>query len=120
MAADLLLALQHERQVAGQLRAGLEIGLDGFEVGEVLALVVAGAAGVQKTAGDARLERRRLPEFKGLGRLHVIVAIDHEVRPAGAAFSGGSCHDDRMAGGFDQPGLQVPCGGNDPSATGRN
>lgn len=58
VAADLLLALDQEGQV-GQLRAGLEAGLDGVEVGEVLALVVAGpAGGEQRATTDAGLERR--------------------------------------------------------------
>ena len=81
-AADFFLALDDEGQVARQLGAGLEIRFNGLEVREVLAFVVAGAAAEERAAGDARLEGRRFPELERLGRLHVVMAIDHEMRAA--------------------------------------
>src|SRR4051794_18507959 len=52
---------------------------------EVLAFVVAGAPAEQRTSFDARLERRRLPQFKRLGRLHIVVAVNEKVFAAVAS-----------------------------------
>ena len=79
-AAHFLFAFDDEGNIAGQLGAGLEIGFHGFEVGQVLAFVVAGAAPEERAVGDARLEGRRLPQLQRLGRLHVVMPIDHEMR----------------------------------------
>src|SRR5205814_180439 len=78
-AADFLFALDNKRQVAGQLRSRLQIRLDGFEVSEVLAFVVAGAAGEEGAAFDARLERRRFPKIERLGGLHVVMAVNQKM-----------------------------------------
>src|SRR6185503_10441548 len=72
---------------------------DGFEVGEVLSFVVASAAREKRTAPDAWLERRRFPKLERLWRLHVVVAIDHEVPAARRFLARRFCHDDRIAGG---------------------
>ena len=82
LAAHFFLALDHERQVAWQLRARRKIGLDSLEMGQVLPFVVAGSASKQRTACNPRLERRRLPKVHRLGRLHVIMAIYHKMRAA--------------------------------------
>src|SRR5581483_7628783 len=58
---------------------------------QMLTFVVGGAAGIQRAALDARLERGTLPKLKWFGRLHVVVAVHQEVRPAcsiGAAARG--------------------------------
>ena len=65
----------------GKLGAGFEIGFDRLEVGEVLAFVVARAAREERAVAHARLEGRRLPQLERLGRLHVVMAVNHEVRP---------------------------------------
>ena len=105
-AANLLLALEHERQIAGQGGAGPEIGFDRLEMGEMLALVVGGAAGDQRAPADGRFEGRRLPEFERLRRLHVVVAVNQEMRapprPAGRAGE-----HDRMARRRTQFGLEA-------------
>ncbi len=56
-AADFLLAFDNEGEVAGEFGAGFEPGLDGFQVGEILAFVIACAAAVERAAFDAGLER---------------------------------------------------------------
>ena len=78
-AANFLLALNDEREVAGKLGAGLEISLDRLEVGEVLALVVAGVASEHEPSGDARLERRRIPQVKRLGGLDIVMPVNDKM-----------------------------------------
>ena len=75
-AADLLLALQEHDDVARQLAGDGKMRLDRHQLGEVLALVVADAAGIDPPVADGRLERRAQPRFIRLGRLHVVVAIE--------------------------------------------
>ena len=53
-AADFFFAFDHERQIAGQGRAGFQIRFDGFQVREVLAFVV----------GAPRAKSRR-PSMRG-------------------------------------------------------
>ena len=106
-AADLLLAFEDEGDVAGKFRAGLEVGLYGLQVGEVLALVVAGTAGEEIAALDARLEGRRLPQLERLGRLHVVVAVDHVVRLLCAGLARRAGHEDGVALGRMQLGFQA-------------
>ena len=84
-AADFLLAFDDEGEIAGQRSAGLQVGFDGVEMGEMLALVIDGATGKERAALDARLERRRFPKVERLGRLHVVVAVHHKVRSGRAA-----------------------------------
>ncbi len=103
-AADFLLAFDDEGQITGQGSSRFEIGFNGFEVREVLAFVVGRAAGEKRSARDARLERRRFPQFKRLRRLNIVVPVNHEVRfPAFATLwrgkSWGLGDDDGMAGG---------------------
>ena len=98
-AADLLLALYDERQVARQLGAGLEIRLDRLEMGEVLALVVAGAAREEVAAAKRRLERRAVPQLERLGRLNVVVAVHEKVRLGAVAPARRGGSDDRVAAG---------------------
>ncbi len=81
-AADLLLAFDDERQIARQLRAGFQIRLDCLQMREVLTLVISRAARENFTSNDARLKRRRRPQIKRLRRLHVVMAVNHVMRPA--------------------------------------
>src|ERR1035437_1701707 len=75
-AANFFFTFDDEGEVAGQGRAGFEIGFDGFEVCEILTFVVARAAREHRAPDDARLERWRFPEFERLGRLDVVVAVN--------------------------------------------
>ena len=81
LAADFLLAFDDKGQVTRQLRVRFQICLDGFEVGEVLAFVVAGAAGEERAAFDARLKRRRFPKIEWFGGLHVVMAVHQKMSP---------------------------------------
>jgi len=123
-AADFLLAFDDEREVAGQGSAGFEIGLDSLEMHEVLAFVVHAAAGVNRAALDARRERRRLPQIKRLRRLHVVMAVNHEVRARLAApkrsGDGRFGDDDGMAGGWVHARLKADLPGvvNEPGGAG--
>src|SRR5688572_14612075 len=51
----------------------------------MLAFIVAGAAAVEEFAFDARLEGGCFPQIERLGRLHIVMSVDHEVRPTFAA-----------------------------------
>ncbi len=83
-AAFLLALEQHgdgERQPARHLLPGARR----LQEGHQLALVVLRAArhdhlAVGLVVGDARLERRRLPQLQRIGRLHVVVAVEQHVR----------------------------------------
>ena len=65
LAADFLLALEHELHVHRQAAVLLQVRLDRLEVHEHLALVVGRAARVDLAVADGRLERRRLPQVSG-------------------------------------------------------
>ncbi|HET6507364.1 MAG TPA: hypothetical protein VFG42_11305, partial [Baekduia sp.] len=75
LAAGLLLALDRDADVDGQLAGGREVAGGGRQRQEV-ALVVGGAARVDAPVADGRLERRRVPEVERLGALDVVVAVD--------------------------------------------
>ena len=82
-AADFFLAFDDEGNVARQVGAGLEICFDGFQVSEVLAFVIASATTKKRMALEARLERRRFPQFEWFRWLHIIMAIHHKMRALG-------------------------------------
>ncbi len=82
-AAHFFFAFDDKSNVARQLRAGVQVGLDRLEMCQVLAFIVACAAGEKCATLDARLERRRFPKFERFRRLHVVVAIDDEVQAMG-------------------------------------
>ena len=86
----LLLALEEQHD------AEVEVRSDRFgqraERGDVRhdpGLVVGGAAAVQAAAADRRLEGRRLPERLVADRLHVMVGVEQDRRPAVARRPGG-------------------------------
>jgi hypothetical protein len=72
----LLLALDQEPDVDGRL-APLGDGLERLDDREELPLVVGRAARVEVAVTDRRLVRRRVPQLQRLGRLHVVVPVDH-------------------------------------------
>ena len=106
-AADFFFAFEHESQIAGQGRAGFDVGFDGFEMREVLTLVVRAAAREKISSLDARLERWRLPQVKRLGGLHIVVAIDHEMFAAFGFHARRGGGDDGMALGRMDFGVQA-------------
>ena len=83
VAADLLLAVRHDRHVALQLALAREVDERREQAVEV-ALVVRRAAGVDVAVAHLRLERRRVPGLERRDGLHVVVPVDQQVRCAGA------------------------------------
>jgi hypothetical protein len=103
-AADLLLPLEDEPGLQGQLADRLPVPLDGEDAGDELPLVVGGAAGDEGAAPDLGRVRVRFPELERLGRLDVVVVVDHQ-RPRPAP---DLAVDDRgAAGGVDDAGLDA-------------
>src|SRR5687767_12209163 len=107
-ASDLLLALVAKLEVDRQPAAYAEDGLDRLQVGEHLALVVAGAARVDPAVADRRLERRTVPGVQRLRRLDVVVAVD-EHRPCRVGRSYFS-EDDRISARLHEPRLGAGVG----------
>ena len=84
-AADLLLALEDELHVMAKFAATKEI-FKSLDVHKELTFVIVGSTGIDglltgRVLLDHRLERIRVPLFKRLRRLHVIVAINHHSLP---------------------------------------
>jgi hypothetical protein len=85
LATGFLLALQQDGDLAGQAAMGGTEGAAGLDKGHQLALVVGGAAAKQVfravLAGDhARLERIAVPQLQRIDRLHVVMAVEQQVR----------------------------------------
>ena len=83
LAADFLLALDEELDVARQAAGLLQVRLDGLDVHEHLALVVGRAARIDLAVAHGRFERRRRPQVDRVDRLHVVVAVEENRRLAG-------------------------------------
>jgi hypothetical protein len=86
--AALLGALDEDGDAAGQLAAHGDVGAAGLHEGHHLALVVGGAAPDDlfptfPVLGDVRLEGGRLPQVEGIDRLHVVMAVEQDVRRPG-------------------------------------
>ena len=83
-AATFLLALQHQRDGAGRPAGAGVPRAQRLDEGHHLSLVVHRAARNDARAVRAvhhhRLERRTLPQFKRIGRLHVVVAVEEHAR----------------------------------------
>jgi hypothetical protein len=84
--ADLLLALDQDRDVDRQRTRDLLPGPAGLHKGHQLALVVLGAARDDDLAsigviGDHGFERRTMPEIERIDRLHIVVAVEQHMRP---------------------------------------
>src|SRR5690349_550897 len=73
-ASHLLFALDQEREIAREFCPGFKVSLDGFEMGEMLAFIVARSTPEKRSTFDSSFEWRRLPKFKRLRRLHVVMA----------------------------------------------
>ena len=82
-AADFLLALQQEDDVARQFAMHRQMRFDRQDLGEVLALVVADAARIDAAVADRGLEGRADPGVQRVRRLHVIMAVEQHRRRAG-------------------------------------
>ena len=81
-AAHLLFAFKEEFQIDRQGAVDGAQRFNGLNVRVHLALVVRRTAGIQIAVALGRLERRRFPEFEGVRRLHIEVAIAENGRPA--------------------------------------
>ena len=79
VAPDLLLALDDELHVDGELAGGRDEALDGLGVDVDLPLVVDDAATPEPSVAHGRLEGGRDPLAERVDRLHVVVAV-HEQR----------------------------------------
>ena len=101
-AADLLLALEEELDVVGELAAAHEV-FEGLDVHEQLALVVVGSAAPDGFVVHLRVEGIVIPLVQRLHRLDVVVAIDQH--GAGLGIDDLLAEDDRMAGGLADAGF---------------
>ena len=70
--------------MTGSLPVRFQQSLHRLDLDVDLALVVAGAAGIDVVAANFRLERRRLPFVQRIGRLHVVMAVEQDRRLARA------------------------------------
>ena len=105
----LLLALEQNRHVAGQA-ARLAEGANGLDERHELALVVAGPARHDPLAvADLRLERIARPERQRVDRLHVVMAVEQDVRGI-AMRSLSVTDDDRPARGRPDGGVEAELG----------
>ncbi len=80
-AADLLLPLDHIGQVQRQLRMRLQHPGQRRHVHDRRPLVVGRTAPVEASLAHLRLEGRTRPQVEGVGRLHVVMPVDHHMRP---------------------------------------
>ena len=107
LAADFLLAFDDEGQIAGERSFGGQISFDGVEMGQVLAFVIAGAAGEEGAAFHARLEGRAFPKFKRFGRLDIVMSINKKGRFGGVGRARRFGDNDGMAVGGAKPRFQA-------------
>ena len=89
--AALLLALDHHGDRQRQRAGHRPVGAAGFDEGHGLPLIVAGAAGdnyfsAVRQGLEPRLERRMGPLGQRIDRLHVVVAVEQDMRLAVARF----------------------------------
>ena len=96
VAADLLLAVARDPDVHGELGV-LRQELRRLDERVQLALVVGDPAAVVPAVALGQLERRRLPQVDRRGRLHVVVAVDHDRRRAAVAGGGRDLPEDELA-----------------------
>ena len=96
--AGFLLALQKDRQLAGQGAVDGLPGAAGFEKGHQLALVIGGATGAQDAAFrgilDDGIKGVVVPQRQGIDRLHVVMAVKQQMGAAAATMG----HHHGMAG----------------------
>ena len=82
IAADLLLAFDHELHVDRELAVLAQEPLDRLDQNDDLSLIVGGAARVNVVAANFRFERSGFPFIQWVRRLHVIVAVAEHRRLA--------------------------------------
>ena len=85
-AADLFLAFDDEVQINRQLAILLDRLLHAEDVREDLPFVVGRAAREDVAILQHRIEWRRIPELERIGRLHIVVAVNHHRLAAGLMF----------------------------------
>ena len=95
-AADFLFAFDDEMQVHGQVALLFHRLLEAEDVREDLAFVVCRTAREDEAVFQDWIERRRIPEFERIGRLHIVVTVNHHGLAAGLMLV--FRPDDRMAG----------------------
>ena len=87
VAADFLLAFDHDFHVERKLAHGFEESRDGSGVDDDARLVVGGPAAVQAIASRARahdgIKGLRFPDLLASGGLHVVMRVEQERRLAG-------------------------------------
>jgi len=102
---DLLFAFDEEGDAQGQVRAALQEAGKRGDRDQVRALVVGGAATIDLTVTDDRLEGGGSPEVERVGRLHVIVAVKDDVGPF--LRTAAAAEHDRMEGRRDDFDLEA-------------
>ena len=109
---DLFLALDQHGDARRDAAAGAVPGAQGFQEHHRLALVVHRAAGDEALAARAidvlRVERIAVPEGHRIDRLHVVVAVEQDVRPIVVRRPAQMGNDHGMAGGRPDGRHQSP------------
>ena len=108
-AADFLLTIEDQPEVDRQRRRGREPRADSGEVRHELALVIAGAAGVEIRPALGRPERVGGPRSHRFHRLNVVVPVDEHGGPPWPATPGGGDH------GGDLAAVHLHVGQADPA-----
>ena len=103
-AADLLFAFNEENQVHRQIAVRGHRFLKAPQVAHELAFVVRGTTAVNAAIAEGGLKGRGLPFIQRLGRLHIVVRIDHHGATAGLMDVARQNH--RMARRFVNPGAE--------------
>src|ERR1041385_3963453 len=108
LTADLLFAFDNKIDVYRQIAALLDRFLNTKNVGENLAFVIRRAARKNISVFQNRLERRRIPKLKRIGRLHVVVPVNQNRRTPLSMLV--ARPNDRVARGCNQLRLQADTG----------
>jgi hypothetical protein len=108
---DFLLAFDEHGDAGGDAAPRTVPGAQGFQEHHRLAFVVHRAAGDEALAARAidilRIERVAVPQREWVHRLHVVVAVEQDVRPGVAGWSAEVGDDDGMARGGSDGGLET-------------
>ena len=116
-AADFFFALDHEMQVDRQIAVLLERFLDPENVRENLPFVVGRAARKNVAVFQHRIERRRIPQIERIGRLHIVMSVNHDGAAPGLMFVLRPDH--RMARCRTQASSRARCRSVSPPANAR-
>ncbi len=85
-AADFFLAFDDEVQINREIAVFLNRLLNAEDVREDLTFVVGGTTRKDVAIFQHRLERRRIPKLQRIGRLNIIVSVNHHRLAAGLMF----------------------------------